>query len=147
MIAEELCALFQTLNLQETKEYKKLKDELDSALEDYLLSLPATENEMDISEECVDCSSGLLFLYIECTVMASCLACKYLVSIKRNDNVRLTSLPPYQSDVTFSEVSKELESLRDGSVINYGDPFCNSYFATFVPSDRFKNTDKITCRL
>ncbi|PON40586.1 Cytokinin glycosidase [Parasponia andersonii] len=99
---------------------------------------------MDTSEERADRNSGFHFLYMECTIMANCLACKYLVSNKSNSGVRVTSLPPYQSDVTFSEVSKELESLGDGSITNYGDSFCNSYFTTFVPSDRFKNASKIT---
>lgn len=143
MIADELCALFQTFDLRETKEHERLKAELEGALEKYRGSLPDSVDVMDTGDECVDRDSGLFFLYMECPVMASCLAQQCLVSNMSNGGISVTNLPPYQSDVTFSEVSNVLASLGEGSIINYGDPCRNSYFAAFVPTNRFEHFQKI----
>lgn len=63
MIADELCALFQTFDLRETKEHERLKAELEGALEKYRGSLPDSVDVMDTGDECVDRDSGLFFLY------------------------------------------------------------------------------------
>lgn len=47
MIADELCALFQTFDLRETKEHERLKAELEGALEKYRGSLPDSVDVMD----------------------------------------------------------------------------------------------------
>lgn len=138
MIADELCALFQTFDLRETKEHERLKAELEGALEKYRGSLPDSVDVMDTGMSVLIGIVG----YFSC-IMASCLAQQCLVSNMSNGGISVTNLPPYQLDVTFSEVSNVLASLGEGSIINYGDPCRNSYFAAFVPTNRFEHFQKI----
>lgn len=143
-MADELRALFQTFDLRETKEHEKFKGGAwDEALEKYRGSLPNIADLMDTGDEHVDRYGGLCFLYMECPVMANCLAKQCLVSNMSGGGISVTNLPPCQADVTFSEVSNVLGSLGEGSIINYGDPYRNSYFAAFVPTNRFQHFYKI----
>ncbi|PON88604.1 Glycoside hydrolase [Trema orientale] len=139
-MAEELCALFQTFDLWEIKEHF----DLESALEKYRSSLRDFCDVMDTSEERVDQNSALLFLYMDCPIMATCLARNCLVFNNRNGRVRVTSLPPYLKDVTFYEICKKLRALGGGVVINYDDPMQSAYFAALVPSNRFQKADEMT---
>lgn len=137
----DLCTLFEKLEVKGVTESGGLEIHMkkraigrsEAPFESEVLGEP-----MDTDGKTYQKGDGLLYLYSACTTIMSCF---YSNSLPYNvdGGALLTTLPPYQSNVTRSEVSSKL---RQQSPFGYYDEICSDYFAAFALSMRFKKLDK-----
>ncbi|MCZ7448273.1 RolB family protein [Rhizobium rhizogenes] len=130
MAEVDLSALFSNLRVKDVTSSDELKKHIQSAsYERSRLTEPGENQPMDIEQEGGPQSPGILYLYVDCTTMMQCFHGRHL-PYNWKGGAFLTNLPPYQKDVSFSEVSRGLREASDGFA--YEDPVRSSYFAALA---------------
>ncbi|MGI8398229.1 RolB family protein (plasmid) [Agrobacterium deltaense] len=127
MAEADLSALFSNLRVKDVTSSDELEKHIQSAsYERSRLTAPGENQPMDIDQEGGPQNPGILYLYVDCPTMMQCFYGGHL-PYNWMGGAFLTNLPPYQKDVSFSEVSRGLRK-ASGSFA-YEDPVRSSYFA------------------
>ncbi|NTF72660.1 RolB family protein [Rhizobium rhizogenes] len=127
MAEVDLCALFSDLRVKDVTSSDELKKHIQSASDERSrLTEPGENQSMDIDEEGGPQDPRILYLYVDCPTMMQCFYGRSLPYNSRHGAL-LTNLPPYQKDVSLSEVCRGLR--QASGFFGYEDPIRSAYFA------------------